>query len=295
VNSADGPPSGAGRETAPLLSVITPSMNSAQFIEDALDSVAALGTRHEHIVIDGGSTDSTAQLLSRREDPSLTWISEPDQGQTHAVNKGLQRARGQLVAWLNADDAYVSENVDSAVRLLRENPSADAVFGFMDVVDEDGRFQRQYRCGPFSWWRYLYAGDYLPTPTIVFRRSLLDRVPRLDERYEDAADYDFYLRLLRGRRVLRLRRSLVRFRYHEASKTGSNIDLQQREALEIRLGFARNIPQRWAMLAIRHAKRLRGRIIAPWPEARKLDRLDAPMQRTADAEERHPDETRPKR
>jgi glycosyltransferase involved in cell wall biosynthesis len=266
VDLTDACPGSVPWESDPVLSVITPSMNSAEFIEETLDSVAVLRTPHEHIVIDGGSTDSTVELLKSRDDPSLIWVSEADRGQTHAVNKGLRLARGELLAWLNADDAYVSDNLDSAVHLLAENPNADAVWGFMDIVDADGERQRQYRSGSFSWWRYLYVGGHIPTPTIVFRRSLLDRAPQLDERYQDSADYDFYLRLLRHRDVVRLRRPLVRFRYHHGSKTASNIGLQQREALDIRLRYARNILERRAMVAIYHAVRLRNRIVRPWPE-----------------------------
>lgn len=257
----------AGREAAsPTLSVITPSFNSARFLGETIDSVAALRTPHEHIVVDGGSSDETMRLLAESGVPGLSWESEPDRGQTHAVNKGLARARGELLAWLNADDAYVPEYVDTAVGTLLADPTADAVFGFMDIVDEEGRLMKRYRCLPFSWRRYLYFGDYLPTPTVIFRRSLLVQAPRLDERYADAADIDFYLRLLRGAKVRRLRRPLVRFRYHAASKTGSNVSLQQREALEIRVGHAHNATERWMIRALERAKGIRRSMISHWPE-----------------------------
>jgi glycosyltransferase involved in cell wall biosynthesis len=250
----------------PELSVITPSFNSARFLRETLDSVAALAAPHEHIVIDGGSTDETVEILGPRRDPSLIWVSEPDRGQTHAVNKGLEGARAELIAWLNADDAYISENVDEAVRLLERDPSVDAVFGFMDIVDEQGRILKRHRCGRFSWSRYLYFGGYLPTPTIIFRRSLLTKAPRLDERYSDAADYDFYLRLLRGAMVRRLRRTLVRFRYHPASKSASNLAVLQREALDIRFRYARNGAERWLIRGANRVALLRDSILPPWPE-----------------------------
>ena len=97
-----------------LLSVITPARNMARFLPDTLDSVAALRTPHEHIVIDGASDDGTVELLEGAEDPHLTWISEPDSGQTEAVNKGLRLAQGDLLAWVNADDAYIPDAVDRA-------------------------------------------------------------------------------------------------------------------------------------------------------------------------------------
>lgn len=254
-------------EPAPLLSVITPSFNSGRFIGETLESVAALESPHEHLVVDGGSSDTTVATLQAREDPRLHWVSEPDRGQTHAVNKGLAQAKGELVGWLNADDTYVPAAVDAAVQRMRDEPAIDAVFGFLDVINADGESQRQYRCGRFNWLRYLYAGDYVATPTIVFRRALLERGIELDERYKDAADYDFYLRLLRGARVELIREPLVRFRFHDQSKTGSNIELQYREAMEIRLTYARNGRQAAAMRGIRKIKALRERVVSPWPEA----------------------------
>jgi len=243
---------------------VTPSFNSAAFLMETLDSVAALPVSHQHIVIDGGSRDGTVELLSGRRDPDLVWVSEPDRGQPHAVNKGLGRASGELVAWLNADDTYVPQNVDRALGLF-DDPTIDAVFGFMEIVDEAGRKERLYRYEPFNWTRYLYLGDYLPTPTIIFRRELLERAGSLDERYGDSADYDFYLRLLRGARVRRVRLPLVRFRYHPASKTASNIERQQR-GLEVRLHYARNRLDTRLMKVADRLVAARKSVIHPWPE-----------------------------
>src|SRR5919201_3255290 len=121
-----------------LLSVVTPARNMAKYLPHTLDSVAAVGTPHEHIVIDGASDDGSVELLEGREDPHLTWISEPDIGQTEAVNKGLRLARGDLLAWVNADDAYIPEAVERALGHLERNPSTGAIFGAVNYVDEHG-------------------------------------------------------------------------------------------------------------------------------------------------------------
>ena len=184
--------------------MITPARNMARYLPDTLDSVAALRARHEHIVIDGASDDGTVELLEGREDPHLTWISEPDSGQTEAVNKGLRRAQGELLAWVNADDAYIPEAVDRALDHLYRNPEAGAIFGGVNYVDENGEVFRTLVPPRFSWRKYLYFGAFVTTPTIIWRRELLERAPSLNERYVDAADYDFYLRLLRGVRVDRI-------------------------------------------------------------------------------------------
>jgi glycosyltransferase involved in cell wall biosynthesis len=249
----------------PDLSVVTPGYNSARYLAATLDSVARLTASHEHIVIDGGSTDGTVPLLESRHDSTLSWVSEPDRGQTHAVNKGFERACGKLLGWLNGDDEYVPEAVDRAVGRLLAHPELDAVYGSMTITDEEGAVRREYRPARYSWLRYLYLGDYVPTPTIIFRRRLLERVGLLDERYVDAADYDFYLRLFRDARVEALAEPLVRFRYHPESKTARDAFRGQNEALEIRLKWARGPHQRLLMHAIDQGKRLVLPRISAWP------------------------------
>ena len=249
----------------PSLSVVTPVYNSARYLGSTLDSVARLTVPHEHIVVDGGSADGTVELLEAREDPALWWVSEPDRGQTDAVNKGFRRANGDLLAWLNGDDEYVPKAVDRAVDLMLRRPEVDAIYGAMQITDEEGRVRREYRPAAFHWRRYLYLGDYLPTPTIIFRRGLLERVGFLDDAYVDAADSDFYLRLFEQAHVERVEEALVRFRYHLESKTARDAFLGQNEALEIRLKWARGPHERVLMHAIDRGKRLVLPRISAWP------------------------------
>jgi glycosyltransferase involved in cell wall biosynthesis len=253
-----------------LLSVVTPVYNGARFLPEALDSVARLTVPHEHIVVDGGSTDGTKELLESRDDPALVWISEPDRGQTDAVNKGLERASGELIGWLNGDDAYIPEAVDRAVRHLLEHPEVDAVYGGLHIVNEQGAVKRRFEPPAWSWRRYLFFGDNVPTPTILFRRRLLERVPRLDERYADAADYDFYLRLFDNARVERRDEALVRFRYHPESKTTRAQHVQIDEALAIRLRWARGRRDRALMRALDLLKRALVKL-SPWPRIYRRD------------------------
>ena len=154
---------------------------------------------------------------------------------------------------------------DRAVGRLLANPSLDAVFGAMTITDEDGATRREYRPSRYSWRRYLYLGDYVPTPTIIFRRRHLEQVGLLDEKYVDAADYDFFLRLFRGARVQALGEPLVRFRFHPDSKTARDAFRGQDEALAIRLKWATRSDQRLAMKAIDRAKRFVLPRISAWP------------------------------
>ncbi len=260
-----------------LLSVVTPARDMARYLPETLDGVAALRTPHEHIVIDGDSNDGTVEILEGRDDPNLTWVSEPDRGQTHAVNKGLKRARGDLVAWLNADDVYVAEAVDRAVRHLEETPETMAIVGGLEYIDENGEAFRTYVPPAFSWRRMLYLSTFYPTPTFIFRKQLLRQAPGLNEGYVDAADYDFYLRLLRGHRVERISEPLVRFRYHPESKSTVNVWKQHDEALEIRLAWARGGGDRLVMSGVERFKRAVLPRVSNWPHPHP-----SPLQRVAE-------------
>lgn len=250
----------------PRLSIVTPTFNYARFLAELLDSVAALEVDHEHLVVDGGSTDGTVELLRSRVDAGLRWVSEPDRGQNHAVNKALGRVSGDYVNWINSDDTYLPGAIERAVALLDARPELDAVFGGIDVIDEHGVVRRRYVPAPWSWRRYLFAGDYVPTETIVFRRALLDAAPRLEEEVGDAADYEFYLRLLYGRRVERIAEPLIAYRHHPQAKTTSDPWQGQRRALEVRHRWARNDRDRALMDAIDAAKRAVLPRVSPWPE-----------------------------
>jgi glycosyltransferase involved in cell wall biosynthesis len=254
----------------PRLSVITPTFNSAAYLGATLESVAAIATPHEHLVIDGGSTDGTVELLRAWEDRGVVWLSESDRGQTHAVNKGLERARGDVLAWINGDDEAVADRIDRAIAHFDANPGCDVVYAGIDFMGPEGTTQRAYRPRGWSWRRYLLLGDYIPTPAILFRRSRYEAVGPLDERWVDAADYDFYLRLMHGAQVDRLSAAHVRFRYHAASKTATDVWRQQDEALEIRLRWSRSWRDRAVMVGFDRLKRAvlpvvtRGRWPAPY-------------------------------
>jgi glycosyltransferase involved in cell wall biosynthesis len=248
-----------------MLSVITPARNMARFLPETLDSVAGLRTPHEHIVIDGASDDGTVELLEGREDPHLTWVSEPDSGQTEAVNKGLRLAQGDLLAWVNADDAYIPGAIDRALDHLEGNPLTGAIFGAVNYIDENGEVFRTLVPPKFSWRKYLYFGAFVTTPTIIWRRELLAQAPELNESYRDAADYDFFLRLLRGTRVDRIEEPYLNFRYHPTSKTTRDVWLQLNEAMQIRLGWARNPLQRGIMRGWEGTRRAVLPRISNWP------------------------------
>ena len=181
----------------PLVSIVTPSFNQSRFIEETLMSVRGQDYSNlEHLVIDGGSTDGTLDILSRyQETYNMRWISEPDAGQSDAVNNGLRCANGEIIGWLNSDDTYMPGAIKQAVHHLQENPSVGWVYGDAYWSNEHGKVLSIYKARKFSFVELLTHGMYLPQPTLFFRHRVLDEIGLLDVGIHTAMDYDFCLRL----------------------------------------------------------------------------------------------------
>jgi glycosyltransferase involved in cell wall biosynthesis len=193
-----------------LVSVVTPSLNRGAFIEETIRSVKAQSyPQIEHIVIDGGSTDGTLDILRRYK--HLTWVSEPDKGPTDAVNKGLRMARGEVVGFLGAEDTYTPGAVQCAVDCLTEYPCVDVVYGDCNVIDATGKVFHQFNPGEFDLGKLL-RGCYIPGPTAFIRKSVLDKVGHLDTNLKLANDYDLWLRIGLNFQVKYIPKVLANFR-----------------------------------------------------------------------------------
>jgi glycosyltransferase involved in cell wall biosynthesis len=199
------------------VSTITPSFNQARFLPATLASVAAQDyPAIEHLVIDGGSTDGSVEIL--RAARGITWVSEPDHGQVDALNKGFAMARGEILAWLNSDDTINRDCVRLAVETL-ERTGADLVYGDLDIVDEDGKLLRPFRGIPFDLPILLYGINYIGQQTTFFRRSLLEKAGPLRPEFDNAFDYELWLRMARHGRLVYDPRLRGQIRKHPAAKS----------------------------------------------------------------------------
>lgn len=163
------------QEDEPLVSVVTPSFNQGEFIEDTLLCVRNQDyPKIEHLVIDGKSNDETIDILKKYEDQyNLTWISEGDNGQADAVNKGFEMAQGEIVGWLNSDDVYIFKDViSSIVSLFEEQDDADVIYGNVVTIGKNNELKRVI--GTFDWdYQRLLRGWPLPQPAVFFRKHVV--------------------------------------------------------------------------------------------------------------------------
>ena len=210
----------------PSISIVTPSLNQGAFLSEALLSVREQKySELEHLVIDGGSGDDTIKILCRYSEEAcwkhLRWTSEPDHGQSHALNKGFAKASGDIIGWLNSDDRYRPGCLNYVSRIFQERPNIDVVYGDYTWIDENGRTIQCRREIEFSYFILLYHRVlYIPTTAAFFRRRVIDEGNWLDESLQYAMDFEFFVRLAsRGYRFLHVPATLGDFRFQQASKT----------------------------------------------------------------------------
>lgn len=212
----------SGAAGLPLVSIVTPSLDQGRYLEEAIASVLEQDyPRIEHIVVDGGSTDETLEILERHE--HLLWVSEPDDGQAAAINKGFRMAGGEILGWLNADDFYLPGAVSAAVDVLRRTGCA-LVHGGWRRVAEDGTVLRDVAVVPFEYRRQLESVNVVCQPGSFFTRDAYWAVGGVDESYRYAMDYELWLKLGARFPVGHVDRIQAAYRYHPSSKSIADYD-----------------------------------------------------------------------
>ena len=219
--------------TLPRISVVTPSLNQAAFIELTIRSVLDQNyPALDYIVVDGGSTDGTQAILQKYGE-RLRWLSEKDRGQTDAINKGMRMADGELLAYLNADDVYLPGTFDTVARYFEAHPQVDWVYGDCRLIDEMGRSIGRLKAPRFNLNRMILRGEYIPQPAAFWRRTAATAIGEFDVTRRYSMDYDFFIRLGQHSPGHRLDAELACFRLQPASKTISSEENHWRETLKV--------------------------------------------------------------
>jgi len=223
----------------PKISIVIPSYNSERYIRESIDSI--LGQEYDNfecIVMDGGSTDSTADIL-RQYGEKIFWISEKDEGQSNAINKGLKHAKGDIVAYLCSDDVYEPGCFNRIATFFNNNPSFKWVYGKCSIIDENNIITRKpvtcYKNILAKKYRYstLLVSNYISQPATFWRKSLFDEMGMFNLDHHLSMDYEFSLRIGAKYQPGYIDDYLAQFRWHSAAKTASGFYKSSAEALKI--------------------------------------------------------------
>jgi glycosyltransferase involved in cell wall biosynthesis len=221
------------REPLPLVSIVTPSYNQGRFIRRTIESVLTQSyPKIEYVVIDGGSNDETVEIL-RTYDNRFDWVSEPDRGQTDAINKGMARVKGEILAYLNSDDVLAPGAIERVVRFFQQCPDCDMVYGDADYIDEEDRVTGHYKTADYSFNR-LIEDCMVCQPAAFWRRRIAEKVGPFDKQLNYAMDYDYWLRIAKtGGDIRFLPEKLACSRLYPETKTQSARSEIYREIFEI--------------------------------------------------------------
>lgn len=221
------------------VSIITPSYNQARYLEATMRSVLEQDYPEiEYIVVDGGSTDGSADLIRKYADRLAWWVSERDQGQTDAINKGFARATGDILAWINSDDTYQPGAVKEAVAYFQAHPEIGMVYGDANYIDEHGRVIGRFPAAQTDYRRLRQGYVHVPQQSAFFRADLWKQVGPLDPSFYFAMDYDLWVRLASVAPLHYYPRLWANFRLHSDAKTVAADDRCWPEMLRVhrRLG-----------------------------------------------------------
>jgi glycosyltransferase involved in cell wall biosynthesis len=232
-------------------SIVTPSYNQSGFLRRTIDSVLAQTGDFDldYRVIDGGSGDDTLDIL-RSYGTRIAWRSQPDNGQVDAINKGLRRATGDIVGWLNSDDALLPGALARVAAAFADHPEVEWVHGRCRIVDENDRTTRRwvaaykhYRCRHHS-FENLLTENYISQMTAFWRRRLHDEIGYLDPQFDLSFDYDLFLRLAKRGDPIYLDDEIACFRMYRSSKSGLWFDRQLHQADEVSRRYGELTPWR---------------------------------------------------
>src|SRR5688572_6876957 len=216
----------------PFVSIVTPSFNQAKYLEETIKSVLEQDYPYiEYIIIDGGSTDKSIDVIKKYENRISWWVSEQDQGQTDAINKGFAKAKGDILAWINSDDTYNPKAVGEAVKYLIANPEIGMVYADCNFIDENGSVIGKFNAKQTNYPLLRQGYVHIPQQTMFFRKKYWTP---LDSSFYFAMDYDLWTRIAAKAPIKYLQGKVwANFRIHTSSKTNVNDERGWQEMLRV--------------------------------------------------------------
>jgi glycosyltransferase involved in cell wall biosynthesis len=255
----------------PLVSIVTPSFNQVKYLEETIRSVLEQDyPKIEYIVIDGGSTDGSVEVIRKYADCLAYWVSEADRGQTDAINKGFATAHGSIFAWLNSDDTYQPGAVSDAVAYLQNHPNIGMVYGDLDFIDEQSKIIGKFPAAQTNLKKLRRGFVHIPQPASFFRAEHWRKVAPLDPTFYFAMDYDLWVRLARVTDFQYLPgNTWANFRLHSDAKTVAADDRCWPEMLRVHY---RDGGKRWAPIVLKYYLRRLAAPLINWRRRRMFER-----------------------
>jgi len=218
----------------PIVSIVTPSYNQGAFIEETIRSVLLQGYPNlEYWIMDGGSSDNTMEVLNKYDKWLTGWISEKDDGQADAINKGWEKSTGKLLGWINSDDVLLPNSIKTCVEFLDMNPEYCFVFGDLIKTDANGRFLSRLTYHDFDICDLVKEAGWISQQGNLFKRSLYQKIGKLDTSLNFQMDLDYWIRAGLVCKGGYINKPLAKFRQHDNSKTTSKIYLAADDILNI--------------------------------------------------------------
>lgn len=242
VESDPVPPVMPGGRPWPKISIVTPSYNQGQFLEETIRSVLLQGYPNlEYLIMDGGSSDNSIEIIKKYEDWLTYWVSEKDNGQSDAIRRGFDKATGEIIGWLNSDDYLLPGALMRTGRSFAQNASLELTVGGGLVISSGGELIRKYYMFPQDFRSLLVGGQFFMQMSSFWRRDAYEAVGGLDTSLKFCFDYDLFLRLAHRRPPEGIDAMLAAFRIHDHSKTATiweSVALPEIAKVRDRYGFS---------------------------------------------------------
>ncbi len=226
---------------SPKISIVTPSFNQSRFLEETIKSVVEQSYQNiEYIIIDGGSTDNSCEIIKKYEHKLKYWVSEPDKGQTNAINKGLKLATGDIFFYLNSDDLLLPGTLRYVADYFLNNPDTDCLYGCTIMIDQNGKELLKRHDNPFDYNILLYGINYIQQPSTFWRKKVTERIGLFDEDLHFNMDYEYWIRMgYDGLQLNYTETFLSKYRLHTNSKSVLNSNIIQEERKIIRRKYSK--------------------------------------------------------
>ena len=203
------------------ISIVTPSFNQGQYLEKTITSVLQQDYKNtEYHILDGGSTDNTVEVLNKYDKELTSWVSEKDNGQSHAINKGIKLSAGEIFGYINSDDYYEEGVFEKAIIFFKNNPDVDIIYGNFNYVDKNNLILSKQKGMPFDSGIFRYDQDLICQPASFWRKSVFDKIGVFDEDLKFLMDYEFFLRCIDAKlKIKYVNFTIANLRLHDECKT----------------------------------------------------------------------------